>query len=151
MERVQFEDDLARDHAGQKYAYLYSVDGTYVEVLMTISEKWNREEHGFIRLPDGRDARAVPVEQVRRERGISGSRRVRTRAKWPMTSDAAGVHPSQVNELRDHWRRHGITGVDVTRDGSVVWNDAAARKRDCESRGLYDRNGGYSDPMPRNC
>ena len=52
----------------------------------------------------------------------------KTKAKWPIVSDAAGVAPSQVGEARRKFADLGL-------------------KEHCEAVGLYDRNGGYGDPQ----
>ena len=65
---------------------------------------------------------------------------------WPMLSDAAGVSPDQVGEATRHSREIGIP-TEFSRDGRAVFTDRAHRKKYCEAVGLYDRNGGYSDPQ----
>lgn len=68
---------------------------------------------------------------------------------WPMASDAAGVHPNQVEGVRDRARQRGIP-TEFTRDGRPIFTSARHRKRYCEAVGLYDRNAGPSDPLPQN-
>lgn len=70
-------------------------------------------------------------------------------ARYPMVSDAMGVHPSQIKEHMDHLRKMGCGQVDHTPDGGVILNDNSQRRRVAEALGMYDRNGGYSDPAPR--
>ena len=134
-------------------SYLYSVrDGNeIVEVMMDIDELMQRESCGFMYLPDGREAqRAVGEESLRDGMRPQSTKKPRTKARWPLVSVNAGVNPDQAEELREFWEEHQVTGCEVTSDGDVVWNDRKARKRDCEARGLYDRNAGYGDPMPNN-
>ncbi len=65
---------------------------------------------------------------------------------WPMKSDAAGVHPDQAAEAQAHAESIGIP-TQFIKDGRAVFTDAGHRKKYCEAVGLYDRNGGYSDPQ----
>jgi len=67
-------------------------------------------------------------------------------ATWPMHSYAAAVHPSQVPEAEAHARSIGIP-TSFDKEGEAVFTDPKHRKRYCEAVGLYDRNGGYSDPQ----
>lgn len=67
---------------------------------------------------------------------------------WPMLSDAAGVHPAQIKEAYAASVKAGVpTGF--TPDGRAIFSSAGHRKRYCEANGLYDRNGGFSDPQRR--
>lgn len=68
---------------------------------------------------------------------------------WPLLSDAAGVNPCQIAEAREHSVRVGVP-TDFTKDGRAILKSAEHRKRYCEAHGLYDRNGGFSDPLPKN-
>ena len=70
----------------------------------------------------------------------------KTKAKWPIVSDAAGVAPSQVGEARRKFADLGLK-TEVANDGRVVFTSAQHRKEHCEAVGLYDRNGGYGDPQ----
>lgn len=67
---------------------------------------------------------------------------------WPMTSEACGVHPKQVNELREYCRRRGLPGT-VNKDGTITFSSRGERKKHCEGRGFYDMSGGYGDPQKR--
>lgn len=67
---------------------------------------------------------------------------------WPMPSLAAAVHPDQVPEAMEHDRKHGIP-TQYTDHGEPIFTGPQHRKRYCEVHGLYDRNGGYSDPQRR--
>lgn len=63
----------------------------------------------------------------------------------PLVGFAAGVHPSQVPAMMERDKKHGIP-TQYTKDGCPLFTSAQHRKRYCEAHGLYDRNGGYSDP-----
>ncbi|MFA7279122.1 MAG: hypothetical protein WC100_03410 [Sterolibacterium sp.] len=69
-------------------------------------------------------------------------------ANWPMCSDAAGVHPKQINEASAHAERIGIP-TQFNSLGQAVFNSPQHRKKYCEHFKLFDKNGGFSDPQPR--
>jgi hypothetical protein len=52
---------------------------------------------------------------------------------------ASGVHPSQANELREFYQKHG-EHVEVTNDGNPVYTSMRQRRRLLEIRGLHDNN-----------
>jgi len=141
---------------GQKKWYYRPLDGDrndIVPVWMTFEERFDREQNGFIELPDGREARIDISFQIKKENsqiGQQSGERMKTRPQWPHTTDLVGVHPSQVSELREHLKLHDVRGVDVNSDGSVTWNSKRARHDYCRATHLYDRNAGYSDPAPLN-
>lgn len=66
---------------------------------------------------------------------------------WPMASDAAGVHPSQIAEAMAEDRRNGVP-TDYTRDGRPILRDPDHYKRYMEANGLFARNsyGGRGEP-----
>lgn len=65
---------------------------------------------------------------------------------WPMCSDAAGVNPDQRLDAMKHAQSIGIP-TEFNAKGQAVFTSASHRKRYCEAIGMYDRNGGYSDPQ----
>ncbi|MBE3088308.1 MAG: hypothetical protein IMZ71_04265 [Chloroflexi bacterium] len=72
--------------------------------------------------------------------------------KWPMESDAAGVHPAQAKEYADYLRGKGVP-TEVLPNGNPVFTSREHRKRVCAATGQYDRNAGYGDqsrttPLP---
>ena len=63
---------------------------------------------------------------------------------WPIHSDAAGCHPSQIEEHRKFDRLHGcVTDYDNT--GRPILTDRVHRKKYLKIHGLHDNDGGYSD------
>jgi hypothetical protein len=68
-----------------------------------------------------------------------------TPGNWPMKSDAAGVHPDQIQEAVNHSIKNGVP-TSFTSDGRAIFTDANHRKKYCRLIGLHDRNGGYRDP-----
>lgn len=69
---------------------------------------------------------------------------------WPMASYAAGVHPKQIVETRKFDSEHEVP-TDYTEDGDPIFTSPAHRKKYCEAHGLFDRNAGFSDPVPARC
>lgn len=61
---------------------------------------------------------------------------------WPLTCTASGVHPSQAQELRDYYKKHGCP-TEVTKDGNPVYTSAAHRKQALKVRGMHDRSSFY--------
>lgn len=58
---------------------------------------------------------------------------------YPILSDALGVHPDQIPEAREHYRKRGVS-VDFAPDGRLVMADSAHRKRVLRAAGVHDRN-----------
>ncbi len=65
---------------------------------------------------------------------------------YPMTSNAAGVAPKQAREATEHATSIGVP-THFNSDGDPEFTSKKHRKDYCEKVGLYDRNGGYSDPQ----
>jgi hypothetical protein len=51
---------------------------------------------------------------------------------------ASGVAPSQAQELRDYYRRHGVP-TEVTADGNPIYRNAAHRRKALKVRGMHDK------------
>jgi len=83
------------------------------------------------------------VEEVKR------TKKVVNKAQWPIHSDRAGVNPHQVKEAEETMRDMGVRTEYDSRTGCAIFRDAKHRKEHCEAVGIYDRNGGYSDPQPK--
>lgn len=75
----------------------------------------------------------------------AGNKGKRTKT-WPMKSDAAGVHPSQIASETERAGKMGIP-TEFTPDGRAIFTGPKHRQRYCEAIGMFDRNGGYSDPQ----
>jgi len=71
----------------------------------------------------------------------------RTTGTWPMESDAAGCHPSQIPEHMQACQEAGVP-TEFTPDGQAVFTSRHHRKRFCRAFELYDRNAGYGDAEP---
>ena len=66
---------------------------------------------------------------------------------WPMESDSMGVNPDQIASAMEADAKHGIHVEYNKETGAAKYENAAQRKQHCESLGMVDRNGGYSDPQ----
>lgn len=84
---------------------------------------------------------AMRRDYISERRGV-----ISTPGNWPMCSDAAGVAESQAKEAMEHAASIGIP-TEFNSQGQAVFVSASHRKRYCEAIGLFDRNGGYSDPQ----
>lgn len=69
---------------------------------------------------------------------------------WPMASYAAGVHHKQIPEMRAIDKKNGVP-TEYTEDGDPILRGPRHRKKYLETHGLYDRNAGYTDPVPARC
>jgi len=58
---------------------------------------------------------------------------------WPLTCVASGVHNSQAQELRDHFKRVGVP-TEVTSDGDPVYRSVKHRRQALKARGFVDRS-----------
>jgi hypothetical protein len=58
---------------------------------------------------------------------------------WPIECLGSSVHPSQAQELRDHFKSHGV-GIEVKDNGRPVYENSQQRKRALKCRGLHDLN-----------
>ena len=63
---------------------------------------------------------------------------------WPIHSEAAGAHPSQIPEHIEFDRHHGVP-TDYDSTGRPILRDRAHRKRYLKIHGLRDNQGGYGD------
>ncbi len=114
-------------------------DGEIVELFMPFAEHDRRVKDDTIILDDGRTARTF---------WNSRSAISTVPSNYPMVSTAAGVHPGQIKEHMEHLRAKGCGQVNHTKDGDIIFESKGQRKKVLEALGMYDRNGGYSDPAP---
>lgn len=115
-------------------------DGEIVELFMPFAEHDRRVKDGVIELEDGRKAKTY----FNPRSGIST-----VPGNYPMVSSSAGVLPSQVKQHMEYLRQNGCGQVNHTKDGDVIFESKGQRRKVCEVLGLYDRNGGHSDPRPK--
>jgi hypothetical protein len=113
--------------------YCYSRNGEVIEQYYPMGEAPQRVRLG----------RRVYERDYTAERALT-----RPPANWPMESDALGVHESQIEQARAESVRVGVP-TDFTRDGRAILTSPGHRKRYAEAIGFFDRNAGYSDPLPK--
>ena len=65
---------------------------------------------------------------------------------WPMASDSLGVNPDQAKEAYEESVRQGCP-TQFDSEGRAILTSPGHRKRYAEANGIYDLNGGYSDPQ----
>lgn len=118
--------------------------GELFEEFMHESEFEERVKDGFMIMPDG--SRVKYRDDAWFRRSVVST----CPSNYPMTCTAIGVHPSQVKEHMEHLRAMGCGQVNHTKDGDVIFESKSQRKKVCEALGFFDRNGGYSDPQPKN-
>ena len=113
--------------------YCYSRDGEVIERFFSMGEAPPRVRVG----------RRVFDRDYTAERAAT-----RPPGNWPMESDAVGVDASQVDEARAESVRLGVP-TDFSRDGCAIFTSPSHRKKYAEAIGYFDRNAGYSDPLPK--
>lgn len=115
------------------YSYT-SDDGRTVELMMTLSEKEERED----------DNKCIEIDGVVFKRDIASDLRnggvSSGEGGWPMYSEAAACHPSQIKEYSDHARSAGVP-TEFDRMGRPKFENASHRRRYLKIRGLRDLNG----------
>lgn len=115
-------------------------DGDVVELFMPFAEYDRRVKDGAIKLDDGRTANSFwnPKSLISTVPSC-----------YPMVSEAAGVHPAQIKEQQAALRSAGVRTTHYTKDGNPIFEDKSHRREALTAMGMYDRNGGYSDPQPK--
>jgi hypothetical protein len=114
--------------------------GEVVPMMLSFADFDKRVKNGKITLDDGEIA-SYSWDQHKLNSSYPST--------YPMVSYSCGVHPAQVREHTEHLRAMGCGFVEHTKNGDVVFNDKAQRKKVCEALGMFDRNAGPSDPTPK--
>jgi len=80
---------------------------------------------------------------------VKKPQRRRERPRWPIFSDQVGVGSHEVSEANSTMRKLGLR-PNYQPDGTYMFESPGHRKEHCEHPDIeiYDRQGGYSDPMP---
>ena len=123
------------------YCYRKVGSGELIELEMSMDEVSALPvEDDVTTLPDGTEAmRDVQAEHLAQDAGGEA---------WPMLSEAMGVHPSQIPEMRRQAKHRGVP-TDFTPDGRVILRNRAHRKKFGEAFRFFDKDGGYGDPQRR--
>jgi hypothetical protein len=123
-------------HGGMP-TYCYRDDaGELVELTMTVSEMSKREVDGVIAHEGRLLTRDVSAEHC----GARGN--AFCGAKWPIESDAAGCHPSEIPTAMADMRKRGVA-LNFTSDGRAIFESHAHRRAALRAMGMHDR-GGYA-------
>ena len=129
-----------------RYLYVEEGNNKVHEIEMSLSEMSDWVDNEDIRareieLPNGKKAlRSIALEAV----GFS-----HTPSNWPMVSEAAGCHPSQIRESQEYLAKKGIH-TDYTKDGNPIFKSEKHKAQVCRAFGLYDKNAGYHGAAPLN-
>jgi hypothetical protein len=106
-------------------------DGELVEISMSYAEKCRREQGGRIVHKGETLERDVVAEHSKTVPGCSG---------WPIWSESAAVHPSDVPQVKSDLARNGIA-CDFDRHGRPRFESAAHRRSVLRRWGMHDRRG----------
>lgn len=71
----------------------------------------------------------------------------RSCATWPQRSTALGVHPRQCGEAYEASVRMGVPTRFDEKTGEAILESRHHRRRYAEAFGIYDMDGGFSDPQ----
>ena len=82
---------------------------------------------------------------MRGARGIESVPMTTPPGCWPRWSDAAGIHPNQVDEARQSDLAQGVSAEYCRKTGQVKFESRRHEKQCLEAWGLYHLNGGYQD------
>jgi len=82
------------------------------------------------------------IQPARFDRDFSAeTKAIRTEScpGWPMSPcNSSGVQPEQAQELRDHFKRHGVP-TEVTTQGDPVYRSPQHQKRALACRGMHNK------------
>lgn len=119
------------------YNYIDRNTGEKFELLMTVAEMSAKQSKSGTIVHDGK---ILHRDIASEHRGFSG-----TPSNWPMLSDSAGVHPSQVGAAFKESVGIGVPTRFHPETGQAIFESRAHRKAFLKAKGMYDRNGGYGD------
>jgi len=89
-------------------------------------------------------------KQATRDIGRDLQKRPKLSEIWPMASDAASVHSSQIAQFREFDKSHGVP-TDYLPDGRPVWRSRGHKRDYCKIHHLFDKDGGYGDAQHDAC
>ncbi len=85
------------------------------------------------------------AEKRKRRGGVIEVPGASAKAKWPIESDAAGVHPDQVPEAIAHAASKGVPTEFNPRTGNPIFRSRKHRNEFLKAHGMRDRDAGYGD------
>jgi len=77
-----------------------------------------------------------------REYGLAG---VSTEWSHPVISTALMVHPSQIPQVHEFDKHHGLGYTQYTKHGEPIFVSREHRRKYLKAHGYFDRDGGYGD------
>ena len=95
--------------------------------------------------PDGELCELPPVSEYMKKHRNSGNYHKNT--GWPMECEASGCHRTQVQEMQQMLSDAGCP-TEFTRDGRAIYTSQSHRAKSLRIRGIFDKDAGYSDPVP---
>ena len=116
-----------------KYRYINKKTKETTSIIMSISEMMDRQ--------GDTDEITIDGEQWSRDYGAEGKTRVSTSKGWPMYSNALGTHPSDVSRLKDELAKKGCGDVSFHKDGGMILDNNAQRRKILKAMGKADANG----------
>jgi hypothetical protein len=70
----------------------------------------------------------------------SKKKKGKARPKWPLVSNAAAVHPTQVKDFSKFLKKQGAA-TEFTKSGDPIFQSHAHRRKHLKARGMYDKLG----------
>lgn len=119
--------------------YCYSrrtPEGDYLEKPVERSYPMGKAPHS-VRI--GNDTWYRDVEAEHRPQAQVGA------GAWPLKSDAAGLHPSQIGEMEDFMKSRGVPTSWDRDTGQAIFESRTHRSKVLKVMGLHDQDGGYGD------
>ena len=124
------------------YEYIRMNDDKEVTLCLDPEFVWKNQEGLFLKYDGNLYKRNIKKEIFCEKKfKTTGSDRV---GPIKRVSSAAGVHPQQVAEARDHYS--GVhPGISFHKNGDVEFSSRGARKAFLKAANMRDNNGGYGD------
>jgi len=119
-----------------RYKYTNKKTGETICKFMSVSEMLKYGEDG------------MSIEGVWYDRDIVAEHTRQTKAggsAWPIKSDAAGVHPAQVDSFQEQSAKMGVPTEFDKSTGQAIFRSRGHRAKYLKTMGIHDRNGGYGD------
>lgn len=116
-----------------EYRYKHKKTGETTSIIMTISQMLERQ--------GDTDDIQIDGESWTRDYSAEGKTRVSTSKGWPMYSNALGTHPNEVDTLKAELAKKGCGDVSFHKDGGMILDNAAQRRKILKAMGKADANG----------
>lgn len=116
-----------------QYCYKSKKTQETMQMVMTISE--------MLELQGDTDDIEIDGEFWTRDYRGESKERVSTSKGWPLYSNALGTHPSEIGNLKAELAKKGCGDVSFHKDGGMILNNNAQRKKILKAMGKMDANG----------